>query len=61
LILLKIDCSKKKFQTLSAVDYASDGSVLDSADIPEFLAEWYSISPDSVIESLFKELCETEE
>jgi hypothetical protein len=58
--LLKIDCFKKKYQILESIDYASDGSVLDSIDIPEFLAEWSSIPPDSVIEGLFEKVCKTE-
>jgi len=59
--LHKIDCSKRRHQILEVIDYASDGSILDIADLPEFLAEWYSIPPDSIIEKLFEEVCETEE
>jgi|GEM_PF-2095709 len=60
LTLLKIDCFKKKYQVLEVIDYASDGSVLDRVDLPEFLSEWSSIPPNSVIEGLFEEVCETE-
>jgi hypothetical protein len=60
LSLVKIDCFKKKYQILEVIDYASDGSVLESVDIPEFLAEWSSIPPNSMIERLFEEVCETE-
>jgi len=59
--LLKIDCSEKRFQILVGVDYASDGSIIYRGEIPEYLAEWYSIPPDSIIEKLFEEVCETEE
>jgi len=58
--LFKIDCLEKKFQILETIDYASDGSILESVDIPEFLSEWSSITPDSVGEGLFKKVCGTE-
>jgi hypothetical protein len=58
--LFKIDCFKKKFQILETIDYASDGSILESVNFPEFLSEWSSILPDSVGEGLFKKVCETE-
>jgi hypothetical protein len=58
--LFKIDCFEKKFQILETIDYASDGSILESVDIPEFLSEWSSITLDSVGEGLFKKVCETE-
>jgi hypothetical protein len=61
LYLIKIDCSERKFQMLEAIGYASDGSVLGIENIPEFLAKWISIPPDSGIERLFEEVCETEE
>jgi hypothetical protein len=57
--LLKIDCSKKRYQILEAIDYASDGSVLNSRIFPENSAKWYSIPPDSIGERLFEEVCET--
>jgi hypothetical protein len=59
--LLKIDCSKRRFQMLNGIDYASDGSVLYSADFSENEAEWSPIYPGSVGEVLFKKVCETEE
>jgi len=61
LVLYEIDCAKKRFRKLSFADYASDGSILDSGDIPKFLSEWDSILPGSVIERLFKEVCKPEE
>jgi hypothetical protein len=56
--LLKIDCSEKEYKILERIDY-SDSSVLYYADIPEFLAEWHSILPNSLIERLFEEVCKT--
>jgi hypothetical protein len=61
LVLIKIDCSERRFQMLEGIYYVLDGSILDHVDIPEFLAKWFSISPNSVMEDLFKEVCETEE
>jgi hypothetical protein len=58
--LFKIDCFEKKLQILETIDYASDGSILESVDIPEFLAEWSSITPGSVEEGLYEEVCKTE-
>ncbi|MBO8144204.1 MAG: hypothetical protein H0Z16_06455 [Thermodesulfobacterium sp.] len=59
--LLEIDCTKKIFQILSFIYYASDGSVIDSYDYPEFLADWNPIPPDSMIEALFKKICQVKE
>jgi hypothetical protein len=64
LTLYKIDCFKKRYQTLEFIDYASDGLILDDVNVPEFLAdlsEWSSILPDSVIEGLFKKVCKIKE
>jgi hypothetical protein len=58
--LVKIDCSEKKYKISERIDYASDGSVLEIFDFPEFLFEWSSIPPNSMIEGLFEEVCETE-
>jgi hypothetical protein len=59
LSLSEIDCSKKRYRVLNLVYYALNGSVIDITD--NFLAEWHSIIPDSVQETLFEEVCETEE
>lgn len=59
--LLKIDCTKKNFQVLSTIHYASDGSIIDSYDLPEILAEWGPIAPDSIGEVLFKKVCQVKE
>jgi hypothetical protein len=39
LILYKIDCSKRRYQILEGISYASDGSILDMVNLPEFLAK----------------------
>jgi hypothetical protein len=61
LILYEIDCAKKRERIISLVAYASDGLVINSRKIPNFPAEWIPILPNSVAESLFKEVCRVEE
>jgi hypothetical protein len=60
LILYKIDCFERRYQILEGIYYALDGSILDSENFSEFPAEWYSISPGSIGERLFKKVCKTE-
>jgi hypothetical protein len=57
LILYKIDCSKRRFQILEGIDYTLDGSILNITNLPEFLAEWVSIPPGSIVEGFFEEIC----
>jgi len=61
LLLFKIDCIKRKSSIIKFVCYASDGSVIDSYDYPEFLADWEPIVPDSITEVLFKKACQVKE
>jgi hypothetical protein len=42
---------------LEDIDYALDGSILDRANLPEFLAEWAPIPPGSIVEGFFEEIC----
>jgi hypothetical protein len=54
---VKIDCSKIRFQPLSIIEYAFDGSTINQIEMPESLNTWRLIPPSSMMELLFKEVC----
>jgi len=51
----EINCKDKTSRILSITDYNKDGSVIPSNSKTN--AEWSSISPESVLESLYKMVC----
>jgi hypothetical protein len=53
LVLLKIDCFKRRCQGLESINYASDGSVIN---ISEYEAEWYPILEGETDLRYFQEL-----
>ena len=54
IILQEINCAEKKIRRLSVTQYGHKGSVIDIMDSPSF---WIFIPPESMIESLYKEVC----
>lgn len=54
IILREINCVEKKSHRLSATQYDRKGSVISSESSP---SKWFSINPDSMDESLYKEFC----
>jgi hypothetical protein len=51
--LMEINCSGRKYRTLSTAYYSTDG-ILDSESK---VGEWQSIAPKSLLEKLFKAVC----
>ena len=52
---LDLNCRTREFSTLSWTDYGPNGKTLYSSDVVK--VTWKSISPDSTVERLFRELC----
>jgi hypothetical protein len=52
--LQEINCAEKKIRRLSVTQYGHKGSVIDIIDSPSY---WIFIPPESMIESLYKEVC----
>ena len=52
-----IDCSNKKIRIDILVNYAQDGSVLNSIEVPPGGSEWFSVVPDSVGERMANVAC----
>jgi len=55
--LRRIDIKNKKYTILQSITYSKNGDVLDSSDFHSF-AYWDSIPPDTLIEALWKTICE---
>jgi uncharacterized protein YdcH (DUF465 family) len=56
--LWEIDCIKRTYRKLEFLTYTSDKSIINRL-IPS--DKWHSIVPETITESLFEEMCETEE
>jgi hypothetical protein len=54
IILWEINCAEKKQRRLSATNYDHKGSEINSIS---FHSQWRFINPESMIESLYKEVC----
>jgi hypothetical protein len=54
----EIDCIKRTYRKLEFLTYTSDKSIINRL-IPS--DKWHSIVPETITESLFEEMCETEE
>ena len=53
-LLKEIDCVEKKERILSSTDYNNKGEMIHSSSSP---SEWDFITPESVGEALYKEVC----
>jgi len=54
IILWEINCADKKQRRLSATNYDYKGSEINSISLP---SQWRFINPESIVESLYKEVC----
>jgi hypothetical protein len=54
IILWEINCAEKKSRSLSETSYDNKGKVIISSSSPK---EWDFIIPESMHESLYKEVC----
>jgi hypothetical protein len=55
-IMEKIDCSLEKNCVVTLADYDKKGNVLDTVTFST--ESWSAISPDSVDDKLYKQICE---
>ena len=55
---MEINCENKTVRTLGMYFYSTEGTLLNSVNVPEEKLVWDYIAPDTLSDALFKRVCD---